>query len=46
MVLSPMKYFTPEELTPSEKTLNMIRQIAHCYKSIQVNGQRYTICLN
>ncbi len=46
MVISPMKYFTPEELKPSEKTLNMIRQIAHCCKSIQVNGQRYTICLN
>ena len=41
-----MKYFTPEELKPSEKTLNMIRQIAHCYKSIQVNGQRYIVCLN
>ena len=46
MVIAPMNYFTSEELKPSEQTLNLIRQIAHCYKSIQVNGQRCTYCLN
>lgn len=30
-----MKYFTQEELKPSEKTLNFIRQIAYSYRLAQ-----------
>lgn len=38
----PMQIFTPEEMTPSEKTLRIIRQIAYTYRVI--NHQAY--CLN
>lgn len=37
-----MQIFTPEETTPSEKVLKLIRQIAYTYRV--VNGQTY--CLN
>lgn len=42
----PMKYFTPEELEPSEKTLNIIKQIAYTYRVIKSNGQNEIFCLN
>lgn len=38
----PMKIFTQEEMTPSEKTLNIIKQIAYSYRYIK--NQAY--CLN
>lgn len=37
-----MQIFTHEEMTPSEKTLKLIRQIAYTYRVF--NGQAY--CLN
>lgn len=37
-----MQIFTQEEMTPSAKVLNMIRQIAYTYRV--VNQQAY--CLN
>ncbi len=37
-----MPIFTPEETTPSERVLNLIRQLAYTYRV--VNGQAY--CLN
>lgn len=43
---SPMKLFTLEESQPSQKTLNMIRQIAYTYRVIQVNGKNEAYCLN
>ena len=36
-----MKYFTP-----SEKTLQIIRQIAYTYRVIKVNGKNEVFCLN
>ncbi len=41
-----MKLFTPEELKPSEKTLNIIRQIAYTYRVIKINGKMKSYCLN
>lgn len=41
-----MKYFTPEDFKPSEKTLNIIRQIAHTYRAIKDNGSKEVLCLN
>lgn len=37
-----MQIFTHEEMTPSEKTLKLIKQIAYTYR--YMNGQGY--CLN
>ena len=37
-----MKIFTHEDMTPSEKTLNLIKQVAYSYRV--VNNQAY--CLN
>lgn len=37
-----MRIFTPEETTPSEKVINLIRQIAYTYRV--VNNQAF--CLN
>jgi hypothetical protein len=37
-----MKIFTHEEMTPSEKTLKFIKQLAYAYRV--VNNQAY--CLN
>jgi len=42
---APMQYFTSEE-NPSEKTLNIIRQIAHTYRVVENNGSTYSYCLN
>lgn len=44
--LTPMKYFTHEETTPSEKTLNLIKQIAHTYRVIKLNGRTEVYCMN
>ena len=41
-----IELFTKEELTPSEKTLNIIRQIAYTYRVMKVNGKLETYCLN
>jgi len=38
--------FTKEELTPSEKTLNIIRQIAYTYRAMKINGKLETYFLN
>lgn len=42
----PMKYFTQEDLNPSEKTLSIIRQIAYTYRVMTMNGKTETYCLN
>ncbi len=41
-----MEYFTHEESQPSLKTLNLIRQIAHSYRAIKINGRTEVYCLN
>jgi hypothetical protein len=41
-----MKHFTPDELRPSDKTLNLIRQIAYTYRVMKLNGQNEGYCLN
>ncbi|MDD7596649.1 MAG: hypothetical protein SPJ90_06265 [Prevotella sp.] len=41
-----MKYFTREELNPSEATLNLIRQLAHTYRVIDINNKKTSYCLN
>ena len=41
-----MQYFTQEELKPSEHVLNIIRQIAYSYRTINVNGRTEVFCLN
>ncbi len=41
-----MKYFTSEEMNPSEKTLNIIRQIAYTYRTFTLNGKIHNYCLN
>lgn len=42
----PMKYFTQEELQPSEKTLNFIRQIAYSYRLAQANNRNKPYCVS
>lgn len=41
-----MQYFTPEEIRPSEQTLNIIRQIAHNYRVDKQTGEIDHMCLN
>lgn len=41
-----MKYFTSEDLKPSEKTLNLIRQIAYTYRIMKMNEGEQPYCLN
>ena len=41
-----IEIFTKEEMKPSEKTLNIIRQIAYNYRAMKVNGKLETYCLN
>ena len=43
---SPMNYFTPEEPNPTETTLNIIRQIAHTYRTIKGGSQPMPCCMN
>lgn len=42
----PMMYFTYEDLNPSEQTLNLIRQIAYTYRTVDINGKVESYCLN
>jgi hypothetical protein len=42
----PMQHFTPEELKPSEKTLNIIRQIAYTYRTFMTENGARSYCLN
>lgn len=41
-----MTYFTQEDLKPSEKTLNMIRQIAHSYRIVREQEGTNSYCFN
>lgn len=41
-----MKYFTHEEPNPTETTLNIIRQIAHTYRTIKGGNQPMPCCMN
>lgn len=42
-----MMIFTHEEMNPREKTLEMIRQIAHTYRTMRMsNGMSAAVCLN
>ncbi len=41
-----MKYFTQEELKPSESTLNFIRQLAYTYRVVRLQNSNEVYCLN
>lgn len=41
-----MPNFTSEELKPSEKTLNLIRQIAYTYRTFMTEAGSRSYCLN
>jgi len=42
-----MRYFTQEEIRPSERTLNIIRQVAYTYRFLKMeNGGGESYCLN
>ncbi len=41
-----MTYFTQEDLKPSEKTLNIIRQIAHNYRVVIGQEGQSNCCFN
>lgn len=41
-----MKYFTPEDSEPSERTLSIIRQIAYTYRAIQGKDRALPLCMN
>lgn len=41
-----MKYFTKDEIKPSEQTLNIIRQIAYSYGMMKAGGHKKTYCIN
>lgn len=42
-----MTYFTPERLNPSERTIELIKQIAHTYRVIKMaDGTQMPYCLN
>ena len=41
-----MKIFTWEKLQTAEQTLNLIRQLAHTYRVINVNNEQESLCLN
>lgn len=42
-----MKYFTQETLNPSERTLEIIKQIAYTYRVIKLtDGTQMPYCLN
>ena len=45
--IEPMiELFTPDGLSPSEKTLEIIRQIAYTYRTLKVNGKQEFYSLN
>lgn len=39
-------YFTHDDWKPSEKTLNIIRQVAYTYRAYAINGRYEPYCLN
>ncbi|MDD2601480.1 MAG: hypothetical protein PHX91_00835 [Prevotella sp.] len=41
-----MKYFTLEDVRPSETTLHIIRQIAYKYRTIAGGEEVLPLCLN
>lgn len=41
-----MKYFTSDELKPSENTLSFIRQLAHTYRVVNMKDTKTMYCLN
>lgn len=41
-----MIFSTLEEFQPKEKTLNLIRQIAYTYRSLNFRGEEDFYCLN
>ena len=42
-----MKYiFTPKELRPSKRTIQIIKQIAYTYRAFKMNGKYEVLCLN
>ncbi len=41
-----MQYFTQKEIVPSERTLNIIRQIAYTYRVSRTTGKPLAYCLN
>lgn len=41
-----MKFFTQEEIEPSEKALNLIRQIAYSYRVAHTNSKGVAYCMN
>ena len=42
----PMNYFTPNEVKPSEKTLQRIRQIARLCQRAHMKDGKYNVCMN
>ena len=42
----PMKIFTLEETTPSEKVLKLIKQIAYTYRTFMTENGMRSYCLN
>jgi hypothetical protein len=42
----PMEIFTPDELRPSEKTLEFLRHFAHIYRVGKHNRIESIYCLN
>ena len=40
------QYSTSDEMRPSRKTINMIKQIAYTYRAIKMNARYETFCLN
>ena len=40
------QYSTSDEMRPSRKTINMIKQIAYTYRAIKMNGSYEAFCLN
>ncbi len=41
-----MKHFTPDDVNPSENTLNLIRLFAYTYRIIHVGGKDEVFCIN
>lgn len=38
--------FTSEEMSPSKRTISIIKQIAYTYRTIKRNGKYEVYCLN
>lgn len=39
-------FFTSEEMRPSERTIQIIKQIAYTYRAMKMNGKYEVYCLN